>query len=69
MWQSYCKLVLIKEEGGQKAKGPMQLRGDNHLMQGKIIGSWLGMVALHCGGRGVDDGSHCPSRAILLERV
>lgn len=27
----------------------MQLRGGNHLMQGKIVGSWLGMVALHWG--------------------
>lgn len=40
MWRSCCRLVLAKEEGGQKkAKGPVQMRADNHLMQGKVISS------------------------------
>lgn len=47
----------------------MQLRGGNHSMQGKIVGSWLGMAALRWRGGGVDDGSHCPATAMLLERV
>lgn len=40
MWDPLCKLVLFKQENGQKrAKEQKQLWADNRFTQGKVLGS------------------------------